>query len=93
MVVHPPVPATPIPLTVEAYSGFKADERPMAFRLADLWIGIQEILDRWYGEDHAYFKLTGEDKKVYIIRHNYSCDMWELILAEVPITPPPQGEG
>lgn len=85
--------STPIPLIVEAYSGYKADERPMAFQLGDQRVGVQEILDRWYGEDYAYFKLTGEDKKVYIIRHNYSCDIWELIRIQVPSTPSPQGEG
>ena len=85
--------STPIPLIVEAYSGYKADERPIAFQLGDQRIGVQEILDRWCGEDYAYFKLTGEDKKVYIIRHNYSCDIWELIRIQVPNTPLPQGEG
>jgi hypothetical protein len=81
-----------IPLSVEAYSGYTADERPVAFRLGGRRIAVREILDRWYGEDHAYFKLTGEDGTVYIIRQDRSSDTWELILERVPITPPPQGE-
>lgn len=81
-------------LTVEAYSGYMADERPVAFRLGGRRIAVREILDRWYGEDHAYFKLTGEDGTVYIIRQDRSSDAWELIPAEggVPIAPRVQGE-
>jgi hypothetical protein len=80
-----------IPLTVEAYSGYKADERPVAFCLGGRRVAVREILDRWYGEDHAYFKLTGEDGTVYIIRQDRSSDTWELILMEVPTAPRPHG--
>ncbi len=79
-------------LTVETYSGYKADERPVALQLRGRRIAIREILDRWYGEDHTYFKLTGEDGMVYIIRLDRFSDTWELILERVPTTLPPQGE-
>ena len=82
-----------ISLTVDTYSGYKADERPVALRLQGRRIAIREILDRWYGEDHAYFKLTGEDGMVYIIRLDRSSDTWELVLTEIPTTSHPQGEG
>ena len=81
-----------ISLTVETYSGHKADERPVALRLRGRRIAVRDILDRWYGEDHAYFKLTGEDGMVYIIRLDRSSDTWELVLTEVPTAPPAQGE-
>jgi hypothetical protein len=78
-----------IPIRVETYSGFKADERPLAFRLGERRITVREVLDRWHGEDHAYFKLTGEDGTVYILRQDRSSDIWELIPAEggVPTLP------
>jgi hypothetical protein len=76
-----------IPVRVETYSGYQADERPVAFHLGGRRIAVRKILDRWHGEDHAYFKLTGEDGTVYIIRQDRSSDVWELILMEVP-TPP-----
>jgi len=79
------------PLTVEAYSGHKADERPVAFCLGGRRVAVREILDRWYGEDHAYFKLTGDDGAMYIIRQDRSSDTWELILMEVPTAPRPHG--
>jgi len=77
-------------LSVEAYSGYKADERPVAFWLRERRIVVQEILDRWHGEDHAYFKLTGDDGAMYIIRQDRSSDTWELILMEIPTAPPTQ---
>ena len=79
-------------LSVEAYSGYKADERPVAFWLRERRIVVREILDRWHGEDHAYFKLTGDDGAMYIIRQDRSSDTWELILMEMPTAAPTQKE-
>lgn len=80
-----------IPLTVECYSGTRADERPVTIRLGERRIAVREIVDRWYGEDHAYFKLIGEDGALYLIRQDRGCDIWELILIEAPTTPPVHG--
>ncbi len=85
--------STRIPLAVEAYSGYRADERPVAIRLGGRRIAVREILDRWHGEDHAYFKLAGEDGTVYIIRQHRSSDTWELTLMEIPAAPPVRGGG
>jgi hypothetical protein len=81
--------SAPIPLKVECYSGYAADEHPVAFRLGERRIAVTEVVDRWYGEDHAYFKLTGDDGMRYLIRQDRGSDSWELILFEVP---PPRKE-
>ena len=60
---------------------------PEAFWLRDRRVAVRAILDRWYGEDHAYFKLVGEDSVRYILRRDVYRDEWELILMEVPGTP------
>ena len=73
-----------IPLKVESYSGYAADERPVAFRLGDRRISVVEVVDRWYGEDHAYFKLIGQDGMRYLIRQDRTAGIWELILFEGP---------
>jgi hypothetical protein len=73
-----------IPLTVECYSGSTADERPVAFRLGGRRISVTEVVDRWYGEDHAYFKLIGQDGMRYLIRQDRTSDTWELVLFEAP---------
>jgi hypothetical protein len=72
----------PIPLRVECYAGHRAEERPEAFWLRDRRVAVRAILDRWYGEDHAYFKLVGEDGVRYILRRDDYRDGWELILME-----------
>jgi hypothetical protein len=79
-----------IPLVVECYSGYAADERPVAIQLGARRIPVQVVIDRWYGEDHAYFKLAGEDGAVYLIRQDRASDTWELILMETP--PAPAGQ-
>ena len=73
-----------ITLGVETYSGFRADERPLALRLRQRRVLVRTVLDRWLGEDHAYFKLVGEDDVRYLIRHDLQSDSWELILMEAP---------
>ncbi len=72
-----------IPLAVECYAGYRADERPTALILGSRKIAVQEIIDRWLGEDHAYFKVVGEDGALYVIRQDLGQNSWELILFEV----------
>jgi len=76
-----------IPLKVECYSGYTADEHPVAFRLGDRRVAVAEVVDRWYGEGHAYFKLIGQDGMQYLIRQDRQSDTWELILFEGPASP------
>ena len=42
---------------VECYAGYKGDERPVRFFLDGQGYEVVELLDRWYGQDHAYFKV------------------------------------
>ncbi len=85
------MPPARIPIRVECYAGYTADERPVAFSHGERRIRVQELLDRWLGEDHAYFKLSGDDGAVYIIRQDRCEDSWELILMEVPARSPDRG--
>lgn len=82
-----------IPLQVECYAGYRSDERPEAFWLYQRRIAVREILDRWLGEDHAYFKLTGEDGVLYILRRDDRRDQWELILMETSVHPNTEAHG
>ena len=67
---------------VDTYSGYKADERPTAFRFKDRTFIVRELLDSWYGTDHDYFKLIADDGNIYIIRHDRLADAWELTMME-----------
>jgi len=64
-------------IAVETYSGFKADERPVRFRLGERWIAVRDLLDRWYDPAGAYFRVRAEDG-VYILRHDERADAWTL---------------
>ncbi len=69
-------------IKVESYSGYKSNERPLSFTIKDRVFKVEEILDRWCGEDHDYFKLKADDKYTYIIRYDRTKDEWELVMME-----------
>jgi hypothetical protein len=53
---------------VESYSGFKADERPLRFRLGDRSYEVVELLDKWYGPNETWFKVKASDGGLYILK-------------------------
>ena len=65
-------------VTVQAYSGYKANERPSRFWLDSRSYEVLEVLDRWYGPDSVYFKVRAEDQNSYILRYNSEQDEWSL---------------
>ncbi len=71
-----------MPLKVQTYSGYKADERPVAFTFGEKVCEVEELIDRWYGVDHAYFKLRANDGNLYVLRHRMDNDQWEMVLME-----------
>jgi hypothetical protein len=75
------------PLRVECYSGCRADERPEAFWLRQRRVAVREVLDRWLGEDHRYFKVTGDDGNRYILRRDDYHDRWDLVRMEASAAP------
>jgi len=63
---------------VESYSGFKADQRPLRFRLGGRWLAVEEVLDRWYGPEAIYFRVRADDGDLYVLRHAEPEDVWTL---------------
>jgi hypothetical protein len=59
----------PLEVRVECYSGYKADERPLRFILAEQCYEVAEVLDQWYGPGYVCFRLRADDGNVYILRH------------------------
>jgi len=66
-------------IEVIAYSGYKSNERPLRFVLNDKSVEIKGILDRWYGEEHDYFKVLAHDGYVYLLKWHRSLDIWFLV--------------
>ncbi len=65
---------------VRCYSGHLADEQPTEIQLGHRRVNVQEVLDRWVGADHRYIKMRGDDRGIYIVRHDTKQDIWELTL-------------
>jgi hypothetical protein len=59
---------------LKCYSGYKADQRSLRFRLDDRECAADEILAPWCGPDRAYFRLRASDGHAYILRHAASAD-------------------
>ena len=67
-------------LEVECYSGRKANERPVRFRLDGHEYPVEEVLDQWYGPSDTYFKIGADDGNLYILRQETSAPdgTWHL---------------
>lgn len=39
---------------------------------------VTDILDRWDGEDHRYFRVRGDDGSTYILRQDLADASWRL---------------
>lgn len=68
----------PKKVEVIAYSGYKTNERPLSFILDGRKLEVTNIIDRWYGEEHDYFKVLADDGKVYRLRWHRTMDFWSL---------------
>lgn len=67
-------------IQVDCYAGYRGEETPRRFLLGERRIEVTEIIDRWLGPDHRYFKIVGEDGATYILRHDVPSDRWELTM-------------
>ena len=65
-------------VTVEAYSGYKANERPRRFVLDGHSYEVLEVLDQWYGPDSVYFKVRADDQNLYILQYHSLGEEWSL---------------
>jgi hypothetical protein len=65
-------------IRVICYEGYAAEETPRAFTVGNRRIEVVEILDRWRGEDHEYFKVIAPDGDRYILRRDRESEEWEI---------------
>jgi len=68
-------------LEVNCYSGRKADERPVRFRLEGRQYLVKEILDQWYRQEDVFYKVRTDDGNLYILRQQTSVPdgCWDLV--------------
>jgi hypothetical protein len=67
-------------LEVDCYAGPRGEETPRRLHLGGRRVEVVEVIDRWYGPDHRYFKLRGDDGAIYLLRHDEPADRWELTM-------------
>jgi hypothetical protein len=72
-------------IQVECYSGYKINERPIAFTYQKHRQEIQEIVDCWYEGDVdatrpeiKYFKVKTTDGRIFILRYLSLLDSWSI---------------
>jgi len=56
----------------------RAADGPLRFVLGDYTIEVDDLLDRWYGDDADYFRVRGGDGHLYVLKHVREPDGWEL---------------
>lgn len=70
-----------IPVSVECYAGYRADEYPRAFTLSNKRYEVKEVIDRWYQGDlnpefpvTNYFRVETTCGEVFILKHDIEGD-------------------
>jgi len=72
------MPIMSLPIYVDAYSGYKANERPQRFVLDEEICEIAAVLDQWYEPSATYFKVQSTEGKTYLLRYDEETDEWRL---------------
>lgn len=65
---------------MECYAGYRGEEEPRRFWLGERAVAVEDVIDRWYEPEHRYYKVQGDDRGVYILRHDFESDHWDLTL-------------
>jgi hypothetical protein len=63
---------------VECYAGYRADERPLRFRLGEETLEVAEVEDRWYSPGETFFRVRVANGDRYVLRHVEAQDTWSL---------------
>jgi len=79
-------------IRVECYAGYRGDEEPRAFHLGERRLDVVEVLDRWLDPLHRHFKVSTQDGRKYILRHDTASGDWDLAALVGP-EPSRAGEG
>jgi len=64
-------------IRVECSAG-RGAQGPRRFVLGEQTIEVDDLLDRWYGDDADYFRVRGTDGHLYVLKHLRMQDCWEL---------------
>jgi hypothetical protein len=71
-------------LHVVCHAGYRGDETPRRLVVAERPLDVVEVLDRWIGPDHRYFKVRVTGGATFIVRQDLDSGEWELATYEGP---------
>ena len=69
-------------LRVTHFKDQNGESIPTSFTIDEIRFNILEILDRWGGTDHRYFKIVTGNGEIYILRHDLYTDIWSIVPVE-----------
>lgn len=67
-----------IPIRVECYAGYRANQRPVRFTLRGRTFEVCDIDSQWYSPRAIYFRVRADDGNFYILQHDEADDCWTL---------------
>jgi hypothetical protein len=67
-----------VPIVVDAYSGFKANERPRRFVLRERVYEIAAVEEQWYLPEAMFFRVRTTEGQRYVLRYDERSDEWTL---------------
>ncbi len=70
-------------ISVETFSGYKADEYPQSFTVQGRRFSVVSIEDRWYSPECSYFRVFADDGNTYILKQIAGNNQWSLVPIEV----------
>ena len=56
-------------VSVQCYAGYKGEQEPQRFLLAEGWLEVEEILNQWQEPAAAVFRVRADDGKIYVLHH------------------------
>jgi hypothetical protein len=68
-----------VKIKVESSPDAKGQESPCRFLLGSRIIDVEEVSDRWFGEQACYFRVLGNDQNSYILKGPMEDGTWELV--------------
>jgi hypothetical protein len=77
MADDPPELPARLPLRVECYSGYKADQRPVRILLHDQPFEVS-VEDTWYSPGFTFFRILLTTGERYVLRHQEAQDVWTI---------------
>lgn len=68
----------PIKIKVNAYSGYRANERPLSFLLDRAEMTVKKVIKRWAEPGKDFFQVSADDGKAYLLYWERDSDSWFL---------------